>query len=345
MKKRATRKVAIYGTGKDTIDNIVRRGFEEFGMPDRLRSARSVFIKPNLVSDTEEHIRAHCNTETVLIEAVLNYLSRYDLKIFMGESESNTPLVGRRVASALEKMGVAALGDKYDFEIVNLTAEPDNRKRVVHFEDPLYLKRLELNNILFNVDFIINLPKIKTHKFSTITCALKNYYGLIPDPFRVKYHNHLHKALADLNSLFMDKTFNVVDGIVAMEGNGPKWGDPVPLGILMFGDDSAAVDTVAARIMQIDPCSIRHLRYFIERYDPIDTDAVRVTGDTGIGEVSRPFRPSRLNLYMKIERYVLPLPWFYRPLYSDFCVRHFLYPLRHLIKRVRGGHCSFYVDE
>ena len=337
--------VALYSVSGDSIDRVVAAGFRDFGMDAKLRKARSVFIKPNLVSDTDEHIEAHCNTETILVEAVLKFLSQYDLDVYLGESEVNKGLIGRRVSAALDKMGITALREKYDFQIVNLTHEPAERKRMVSIEDPLYFRQLELNDLLFEVDHIINLPKLKTHKFATITCALKNYYGLIPDPFRVKYHNHLSKAVADLGGLFNEKTFHVVDGIVAMEGDGPKWGTPVPMNLLAFGADAGAVDTVAGRIMGIEAREIRHLELFLQRYSKVDPANIRVIGDRQVEDVARPFVRAKLNPYMKLERYLLPLPWVHRVIMSDFCVRHFLYPMRNLIKRIRGGHASFYLGD
>lgn len=339
-----TNKVAIFSLFKKNIDRIVETGFHEFGMEDKFKNSKKIFIKPNLVSDTDEHIKAHCNTETILIEAILKYLQRYNVKIYLGESELNAGLIGRRLSIALEKMGVTELQKYYDFKIVNLTTEPSHRKVIYKFENSIYLKRLELNKILFEVDYIINLPKIKTHKFSIITCAMKNYFGLIPDPFRVKYHNHLNKVLADLNSLFIDKTFNVVDGIVAMEGNGPKWGEPVPLNILIFGDDSAIVDTLVSKVMQIDPEEINYLKLFTTHYHSINLKDLDIIGNINIEEISYPFKRSKLNLYMKFERYILPFSWFHRPLFSNFSVKYILYPLRHLIKKIRGGHCSFYIN-
>ena len=53
--------------------------------------------------------------------------------------------------------------------------------------------------------------------------------------------------------------FTMVDGIIAMEGNGPLRGTPKPCGVLLAGSDVLAVDVVAATLMGFDWRRIRML--------------------------------------------------------------------------------------
>jgi uncharacterized protein (DUF362 family) len=313
----------------------------DFGLNDHLASVDSVFIKPNFVSDSDEHIRVHCNTETELIAAILEFLSNFDLRVYLGESEVNRGSIGRRVDAVMEKMGIYELQRRYDFEIVNLTTDP--RKRRHSFGGSSFCSELELNEILFEVDLIVNLPKLKTHKFTTMTGSLKNYYGLIPDPFRLRYHDVLDAAIAELGALFWKKTFNVLDGIVGMEGDGPTWGTPVHMHLVLAGDHAGAVDVVAGQVMGIDWTEVAHLERFL-RTTGLDPTEIQLVGNLRLEDVRTSFKRAQMTPYMKLEKRLFSKPWFHRVVLSEPSVRYLLAPLRPLIRRIRGGYCSFYLE-
>jgi len=327
--------------GRD-IFSVIAEGLDSFGMQRRLQDCRRVFIKPNLVSDVKEYIQNGSNTDIRVIEGVIRYLSNYDVKVFLGESDMGPQLKGRKLKYALEYMGVYDLQEKYDFTIVNLTHD---KKKTVKFSNSLFLKEIELGKTLLDADLILNLPKIKTHKYATLTCSLKNMFGTIPDPFRVKYHPRIHAVLADLNSLYCSEMFVVVDGIIAMEGNGPIYGEPVNLDLLLFAKYPLAADVTAARIIGIIPEEIEHLRLFKEHYANIDWNQITYFGNVALEEVHRPFAHSELNWFLKIERKLLPQPWFLKFIYSRFALMYIVYPLRNIIKYIRGGASSWYLDK
>ncbi len=327
--------------GRDPSEVISER-LDDFDLRRRLKDAKTVFIKPNLVTDVPEYIAHGANTDIRLIEAVLRYLGNYPVKIFLGESDTGPRLKGRKLRCALEEMGVYRLQKKYDFQIVNLT---EDVPVTVPIKDGFFFKNLTLGKTLAEADMIINLPKIKTHKYATVTCAMKNMFGVIPDPLRVRYHPHLHKVIADLAAVFYRKMFIIVDGLVGMEGNGPLYGRPVPLDLLLFSDDPLAVDTVVARVVGFEPEEIGYLRYFRKRRSDFREEAVRITGNAVVEEVTRKFVPSRLNPVLRMESFLLPQPWFLKFIYSDFGLRYVLFPLRNVLKKFRGGGSSWYFDD
>ena len=336
------KKVRIEKLNGRDIFLVIAEGLESFGLSQRLKNCQRVFIKPNLVSDVKEYIQNGSNTDIRVIEGVLRYLSNYNVKVFLGESDNGAvPVKGRMLKYALEYMGVYNLQKKYDFTVVNLTHD---KKTLVKFSKPLFLKEIELGKTLLDADLIINLPKIKTHKYATLTCSLKNMFGTIPDPLRVKYHPNIHAVLADLNSLYYSKMFVVVDGIIAMEGNGPIYGNPVNLDLLLFADNPLAADVTAARIIGMAPYEIEHLSLFKERYANIDWNQIKTFGNVTLEEVYRPFVRSELNWFLRIERRLLPQPWFLKFIYSRFALMYIVYPLRNIIKCLRGGASSWYLE-
>jgi len=335
------KKVRIEKLNGRDIFPVILEGLDSFGLSQRLKGCRRAFIKPNLVSDVKEYIQNGSNTDIRVIEGVLQYLSDCDVKAFLGESDMGPQLKGRKLKYALKYMGVYDLQKRYDFTIVNLTHD---KKTLVKFSNPLFLKEIELGKTLLDADLILNLPKIKTHKYATLTCSLKNMFGTIPDPLRVKYHPNIHAVLADLNSVFYSKMFVLVDGIIAMEGNGPIYGNPVNLDLLLFAEDPLAADVTAARIIGMKPEEIEHLKLFKECYASIDWAQITIFGNVTLEDAYRPFIRSELNWFLKIERKLLPQPWFLKFIYSRFALMHIVYPFRNVIKRLRGGASNWYLE-
>ena len=58
--------------------------------------------------------------------------------------------------------------------------------------------------------------------------------------------------LLDLCTL-INPTLTIVDGIIAMEGKGPGFGDPKNLGLIIAGTDAVAVDAVIAELIGVPP--------------------------------------------------------------------------------------------
>jgi uncharacterized protein (DUF362 family)/Pyruvate/2-oxoacid:ferredoxin oxidoreductase delta subunit len=109
----------------------------------------------------------------------------------------------------------------------------------------------------WEADKVINLPKLKTHEMVTMTCAVKNLFGVVVGAEKPGWHlkagtsRELFARLLLEIYLLKKPTLNIVDGIVAMEGDGPGSGEPLQMGILLAGANPVAVDVVAARLAAI----------------------------------------------------------------------------------------------
>lgn len=338
----ADQKYALYRYQPDRLDEIVAQGFSLFGIDKKIHKGMLVMIKPNLVSDVPEYIANGCNTDMHLIEAVLKFLSNFDADVVIAESETGSKVKGRRLQRALDYMGVTALMDKYRFRIVNLTHD---EQKPVAFKKGLLLKQLMMGRTSLEADLIINMPKLKTHKYATITCALKNMFGCIPDPLRVVYHRNIHKAVADINSLFIDRTFVVLDGIRCMEGQGPIFGKGIDMNLVGFCNDMLVNDVVCSQIMGFDPQTVRHIQLFRRHYHDVPLANIEMVGQLQIEEVCRPFVHSHKNCFIRVEEQLMRSRCVVRVLFSEFFQRHITYHFRSLLKRFRGGSFSWYADE
>ena len=115
------------------------------------------------------------------------------------------------------------------------------------------LKELYLPKTVRGVDFLVSMPKLKTHHWAGVTLSLKNMFGTVPGacygwPKNVLHWAGIDRAILDINAA-VRPDFAIVDGIVGMEGNGPIQGTRKPAEVLILGDDPVAVDSTCARVM------------------------------------------------------------------------------------------------
>jgi uncharacterized protein (DUF362 family) len=328
-------KVFVEPYKKESVfEDIERVLNKEFFLDQRLSEVKNVFIKPNLVSDIPEYVQNGSNTSTIVIEGVLRYLSKYHVNVFLGESETGTKVKGRKFDSAIEAMGILELKKKYDLTVVNLT---NDEQVEVEIPGAIFLKKVKLSKIFLGCDLIINLPKLKTHKYGTITCSLKNMFGAIPDPLRIVYHENIHQVLADLNRLFDGKMFVLTDGIVCMDGQGPLYGNARSLNILMFSDDPLANDYVASRIMKIPQQEVKHIQ-LTSAWKGFDESMVEVHSFKPIDQiVNAPFTRANKNWFVKLEGKLMQHPFFVKIIFNDFFRRNVTKKIRFITDRLRGG--------
>jgi uncharacterized protein (DUF362 family) len=126
------------------------------------------------------------------------------------------------------------------------------------------LTSLYLPQTVLECDLLVSLPKMKTHHWAGATLAMKNLFGVVPGgvygwPKNVLHWAGIPESIVDLHHLF-PRQFAIVDGIVGMEGNGPIQGTPKAAGLLVAGNDVAAVDATCCRVMGIDPTKIAYLQ-------------------------------------------------------------------------------------
>ena len=138
-----------------------------------------------------------------------------------------------------------------DVERVNLTTHASR------------LKELYLPKTVLGVDFLVSMPKMKTHHWAGVTLSLKNMFGVVPGscygwPKNVLHWAGIDRAILDINAA-VRPDFAIVDGIIGMEGNGPIQGISKSCGVLVLGDDPVAVDATCARIMGLQPEKIAYL--------------------------------------------------------------------------------------
>ena len=206
----------------------------------QLKKGARVLIKPNLLSASlpEKAITTH----PIIIEELCKILQEHSCKIYIGESSSFD------TDQAFETCGMSA-SSKYA-KIINFEASEKK-----DFNLGRHTRRVPLPKILFQVDLVINVAKMKTHGLTLATLCTKNLYGCIPGRLKEQYHKVLKtpkdfaKFLVNLERTIKPE-LNIIDGVIGIEGNGPAAaGIIIKPGLIIASKSAPAADIIATKIM------------------------------------------------------------------------------------------------
>ncbi len=239
----------------DAVDASLSRALEALGgWGAFIRPGARVLLKPNLIAaaPADEHATTHPALVAGVVRAVLACGGRPEI--------GDDPAFGsiRGVARACGVLGVA---ERYRVPLVEL-----GTPRRLPIATRLAPRGLVIDRTAADVDVLINLPKLKAHCQLLLTAAVKNLYGCVPGKRKVWRHvraRHDLAVFADMlvaNARALAPELSIVDGVIAMEGRGPRRGIPKPLGIIVAGADCVAVDRVVCEVIGCDPARYEILR-------------------------------------------------------------------------------------
>ena len=227
---------------------LLKQGLDFLGGVETLipKDAK-ILLKPNLLKKAE--VEKAVITHPVVVGAFAGILreSGYEnivLADSCGHGTTQAVIRGTGMDTYLEKYHIPAV----DYSEGVKTAYPQG----------VQAKEFILPKELLEQDCVISLSKMKTHALERITGAVKNSYGFIYGFHKAKGHTQYPSAdrfarmLIDLNKCVAPNLY-VMDGIVAMEGNGPGSGDPVPMNVLLMSTDPVALDSVFSRLVYLKP--------------------------------------------------------------------------------------------
>ncbi len=286
-------RVAIVDASED-VEAAVRRSVELLGGLG-LEGGEHVIIKPNLCNAKNPH--GMVITDFRVIEAIISLIKEKTDKITVVESDNISDTADNRA----EKSGLLNLLDGMGVEFFNLSGDEYEVHEVAG-------KKLRLPKTVLEADYV-NLPKIKTEGHVGVTLSIKNLFGLLCRRKKSRLHGKLNEILPYLAKVIRSDLI-LVDGIVAMEGNGPIIGTPKELGIIVAGTTPLSTDAICSRIMGFDPADIRYLVRTREMgLGEIDLDKIEVVGEDWrrfASEFERPysFKATLKSLKSIGERYL-----------------------------------------
>jgi uncharacterized protein (DUF362 family) len=200
------------------------------------------------------------------------------------------PAVEREFEAVAESVRLREALGRLDGVLVDLNL--DDPRRVALRTQASNLRELYLPASVLQADFVVSMPKLKTHHWAGVTLSLKNMFGIVPGgcygwPKNVLHWAGITNAILDITST-VRPDFAIVDGIVGMEGNGPIQGEPKPCGVLVMGDDPVAVDATCVRVMGLRPERVEHLTKASRLLGHLDDRKIQQIGES-ILRVRTPF--------------------------------------------------------
>jgi uncharacterized protein (DUF362 family) len=230
----------------------VKQIFELTGLDVK---GKSVLLKPNLVEFSSAH---PINTNPLVVLAVIEALrSRGAREVIVGEGAGHR----RDTELMVEATGLGDILRREKVEFVDLNLDDVARRPMVsEFSN---LPEFYFPKSILRADVVISMPKMKTHHWAGATLGMKNLYGCIPGAVYGWPKNILHwcgipECIVDIAAA-LKPSFTLVDGVVAMQGDGPIHGDALQMGVLVGGADVVAVDSTCVRLMGLKPEWIPYL--------------------------------------------------------------------------------------
>lgn len=227
-----------------TLASSLERGLSLLGDLDSLfRGNVKVFIKVNLLSPFAP-VENAIFTHPYFVREVVKFLKNWNVSIVVGDD------ISLRQGDAFASSGYrAALADCG----VALSSLKEKGFREITVKGEI-MDRIHYSQEALEADCLLNLPKLKTHSFTIYTGAIKNMFGLVPHGLRLRCHREhiwsevFSNALVDIFSV-RPPDLNIMDSVVAMEGEGPSSGNPRQIGLILASRDATALDAIAGKII------------------------------------------------------------------------------------------------
>lgn len=246
-----------------------------------IKPQSKVLVKPNLLMAKEPEFAVDTHPEVV--RAVIKILKEINCKIFVGDGPSVWGRQAENVDEVYERSGIKSVCAEENVSLVR-------------FDKRRWRGKFPLTTWLDNCDALVNLPKFKTHDLMTLTGAIKNLFGLVSGTYKTELHKK-YFAKEDFARIIVDiyqqvsPALTIVDGIIAMEGDGPATSGKLRnLNLLLAGADCVSLDSVMALIMGLEPFDILTSKEASSRGLGIaDINAITIIGERLEDVIPEPF--------------------------------------------------------
>jgi uncharacterized protein (DUF362 family) len=263
------------------LASLIYESLVEFRLPVK---GKTVLLKPNLVGPDPLGIM---NTHPAVVAAARESFLRLGAsQVLIGDG----PAMDRDTEAVIESVRLKEFAGPLARTFIDLNI--DDVEKVPLKTHASRLNELYLPKTALGVDFLVSMPKLKTHHWAGVTLSLKNMFGVVPGgcygwPKNVLHWAGIDRAILDVNAAARPD-FAIVDGIVGMEGNGPIQGTPKPCGVLVLGDDPVAVDSTCCRVMGLNPARVNYLARAGTLLGHLEAEKIEQRGES-IASVRTPF--------------------------------------------------------
>jgi uncharacterized protein (DUF362 family) len=239
------------------------------------KGKNSIMLKPNLVAENPVY-----TTKPMVIQTLAKLMKNAGKEVLIGEGsaaaggfnfkENTTYRTKRRdildpmQQYVFDQLGYTALAKSMNLPLINLHSGDLTE---VQLTNGLVFDKITLHKSLTEIDMLCSVPMMKTHVLATVTLGMKNLIGLYPGTIYYSVRSWLHDRASEkhspgiafeiLDMMQVNKLdLTVIDGSMAMEGDGPTMGSLVKMDLIIAGSNPLATDIVAAKVMGFEPAEI-----------------------------------------------------------------------------------------
>lgn len=289
-------KVIISDIQNNEISEIIKNVFEIFEVEDKVKD-KKVLVKPNILGPFPPE--RGVTTDPRVISAIVQELKKCRPKeIAVGDNSGSIHFDPFKIAKIT---GIFDASDGYYRNIAREVVEVKVESK--------FIEELFISKIVKEADYVINVPKFKTHMLTTITGAIKNMFGIIPGGKKAQLHT-LNRSIYEFAELLIDiyqiriPDLNIMDAIIGMEGPGPTNGKIRIINKIISSDNGISLDSVMAAMMGLKPDTIELLQVAKERnLGEIDISNIIINGEL---KAISGFKTPNNGLLRKIINTVVP---------------------------------------
>ncbi len=265
------------------------------GLNNIIPANSSVLLKPNLLSARRPD---ECvNTNPVFIKAIIEVVKRRTSRIKIGDSPGGCV----SYEDVLKKSGLKDVA-------------LDTGVEIVKFENSKLIEGIPIAEEVLSADYVISLPKFKTHCLTLITSGVKNCFGCVPGLFKAQTHKRFPKALEFSDILLrvyknVKPILTIVDAVWSMEGEGPSAGSPRKTGLILGSSDAVSVDALLSHLIGLNPFSVPTTKLAALRgIGEADVGKINVLGEGGIDSCKiKNFKLPKTSYLEKIPKFIIKI--------------------------------------
>ena len=241
------------------------------GIEGFIKSGSKVLVKPNLLMAKEPQFGITTHPEVV--RAVVKILKAIQCQVFVGDSPNVWGGQVENVDEVYESTGIKKVCQ-------------DEGAQLVKFDKRRWMGKFPLTTWLESCDYLVNVPKFKTHTLTVLTGAIKNLFGLVPGTYKTELHkNYFH--ISEFSSIIVDifqlakPSLTIVDAITAMEADGPATAGKLrQVNLILAGVDCVALDSILSLLMGLNPFDVLTTKEAAHRgLGVANRDAIEVLGE------------------------------------------------------------------
>jgi uncharacterized protein (DUF362 family) len=308
--------VSVVKIANDRIDLAVEQAIDLLGGIETVAQGKDrIMLKPNLVAEGPTF-----TTKPGVVRTLAQLMQRAGKEVLIGEGSAsgtgfnlrgdityrtrNREILDGMQQYVFDTLGYSDLAASLGTPLINLHS---GEMAEVEVPNGFVFDKITLHQSLTDIDLLCSVPMMKTHVLATVTLGMKNLIGVYPGTvyYSVRSWLHDHAAMAESPGIAFETIdmvranklgLTVVDGSVAMEGDGPAFGSLVPMNLIIAGTNPLATDMVTADIMGI---GVHEVPTFTWAYraglGPASVSDVEVRGEK-LDDVRRPFvKPNVIN--------------------------------------------------